>query len=103
MYLAMKLSESLMHLMSEAMCSMKLCKKIGWKLPLHNSGSVGVLGSYGNWMLMTLSLSSQEATAQGFGLFVMSCPAHSIWMGGHIVSILEPHVVQGLSHLTETK
>ena len=28
MYFAMKLSKSLMHLVSEAMCSMELCKEI---------------------------------------------------------------------------
>ena len=45
MYFTMKLSEFLMHLASEAMCSIEPCNKIGWKLPLHNSGSVGALGS----------------------------------------------------------
>ena len=78
MYFAMKLSESLMHLVSEAMCSIEPCKEIGWKLLLHNSGLVGMLGSYSNWMLMTLSSSSQGAVVQGFGSFVMSCSACSI-------------------------
>ena len=82
MYFAMKISESLIHLVSEVMCSMEPCKEIRWKLPLHNSGSVGVLGSYSNWMLMTLLSSSQGAAVQGFGLFGMSCPARSSWMGG---------------------
>ena len=77
MYFAIKLSESLMHLISEVICSIEPCKEIRWKLPLHNFGSVGVLESYGNWMLMTLSSSSLEAVAQGFSLFGIACPACS--------------------------
>ena len=55
MYLAMKLKESLMFLKSNAMCSMDLWREIGWKLPFQSSGFIGVLGSYGSWMLMTMS------------------------------------------------
>ena len=57
MYLAMKLSESLMLSVSEVICSIKLCREMGWKFPLHNLGSVGIFGLYRSWMLMTLSLS----------------------------------------------
>ena len=58
MYLAIKLSESLMFFVSDTICSIDLWRDIGWKLPLQSSSLVGELGSYGNWMLMMLSLSS---------------------------------------------
>ena len=47
-YLAMKLSESLMFLEFEAICSIELWSKIGWKLPSQRSGSIGVFRSYCN-------------------------------------------------------
>ena len=72
-YFAIKLSESLMNLVSEAICSIELCKEIGWKLPLHNSGLVGELGLYSSCMLMTLSSSLLEAVAYSFGSIGTSC------------------------------
>ena len=54
-YLAMKLSKSLIFLASKAKCSIELCKEIGWKLPSQRSGSVGALESYKRGMLMTIS------------------------------------------------
>ena len=47
MYLAMKLSESLMLFMSEAICSIEPCREMEWKFSLHNLGSMEVFGSYG--------------------------------------------------------
>ena len=56
-YLAMKLSEPLMILESDVICSIDLWRDIEWKLPLQRSGLVGEFGSYGSWILIT-SLSS---------------------------------------------
>ena len=55
MYLAMKLSESLMFLESEVICSIEPWSEIGWKLLSQRSGSIGVFRSYCNWILMTAS------------------------------------------------
>ena len=44
-YLAIKFKESLILLESEAICSIDLWRKIGWKLLFHKSGSVGVFES----------------------------------------------------------
>jgi len=52
----MKLSESLIFLVSEAKCSIEPCKEMEWKLPSQRSGSVRVLGLYERGMLMTASL-----------------------------------------------
>jgi len=48
MYFAIELRESLMDLVSEVIFLMEPCREIVWKLPLHNSGLVGALESYGN-------------------------------------------------------
>ena len=80
-YFAIKLSESLMDLVSKAIYSIELCKEIGWKLPLHSSGLVRELGSYSSWMLMTLSLSLLRAAAHGFSSIGILCSLCSSWMG----------------------
>ena len=44
-YLAIKLSESLMLFVSDMICSIDPCSDIRWKLLLQSSGSVGALES----------------------------------------------------------
>ena len=55
MYLAKKLSKTLIFLASKVKCSIEPCKEIGWNEPLQSSSSVGAWGLYGSWMLMTSS------------------------------------------------
>ena len=76
-YFAIKLSEFLMDLVSEAIYSIEPCKEIRWKLPLYNSGLVGELGLYGSWMLMTLLSSLLEAAVCGFGSIGTLCSPRS--------------------------
>ena len=60
-YLVMKLSESLIFLKSDARCSRDLWSKIGWKFLSYNSGSIGVFGSYSNYILMTSLLTHWDS------------------------------------------
>ena len=51
----MKLSKSLIFLVSKVRYFIDLCKEMECKLPSQRSGSVGALGSYGSEILITVS------------------------------------------------
>ena len=88
MYLAIKFKKSLILLMSEAICSIEPWREIGWKLPLHKSGSVGALGSYGNWISITSLLSPCGASTWGGWMFWFLLRTH--WGFKYVASLLPP-------------
>ena len=79
-YLAMKLRESLMFLMSDARCLSDPCSKMGWKLPSHNSSSIGVLGSYSSCMLMMISLTCWISVDLRTGLLMLLCCGYALFL-----------------------
>jgi len=84
----MKLSKSLIFLVSKARCSIDLCKEMGWKLPSQRLGSIGALGSYGSEILITVS-----STCTGLMLGYL-CKPYCRFVGAALLLVLATLLTQ---------
>ena len=103
MYLAMKFKKSLIFFESDAKYSIELWSKMEWKLLFQSLDSVGTLGLYGSWMLMTMSSAWCVVwTCVELGA-IWSSRTHWGFKLQHIrVATLAHHISLGVSRLTNS-
>ena len=78
-YLATQLSNSLIFLVSEAKCSIDLWSEMEQKFSFYKLGSVGILGSYRSWMLITSSSTCWIHLDIRAGTFSSPCCIHALF------------------------